>query len=74
MTNLPQIQSHNTLIQAVNARELHHFLQSRQDFSTWIKNQDFVVFHKSVETPTGGRPDIEYHISLDMAKQSALLD
>ena len=42
--------------QTVNARELHAFLQSKQDFSTWIKNrveqydfvenQDFIKLHK----------------------------
>ena len=46
-------------VETVNARELHAFLQSRQDFSTWIKNriadydfvenQDFVRFHKKME-------------------------
>ena len=51
-------------VQTVNARELHAFLQSKQDFSTWIKNrveqydfvenQDFVVFHKKMENPQGG--------------------
>lgn len=45
--------------QAVNARELHQKLGSKQDFSTWIKNriekygfvenQDFEVFHKIME-------------------------
>ncbi|UYZ88023.1 antA/AntB antirepressor family protein [Moraxella bovis] len=84
MTNLPQIQPHNELVQAVNARELHAFLQSRQDFSTWIKNriadydfvenQDFVVFHKNMENPQGGRPSIEYAISLDMAKELSMVE
>ena len=51
--------------QTVNARELHAFLGSKQDFSTWIKNrieqygfvenQDFNLFHNFVENPQGGR-------------------
>lgn len=84
MTNLPQVQEHYELTQAVNARELHAFLQSRQDFSTWIKNriadydfvenQDFVVFHKNMENPQGGRPSIEYAITLDMAKELSMVE
>lgn len=84
MTNLPQVQGHDTLTQAVNARELHAFLKSRQDFSTWIKNriadydfvenQDFVVFHKNMENPQGGRPSIEYAITLDMAKELSMVE
>ena len=48
------------LQQTVNARELHSFLESKQDFSTWIKNrieqydfvenQDFVRFPKKWKT------------------------
>lgn len=51
--------SENNGIQAVSGRYLHSFLQSKQDFSTWIKNrikqygfienQDFEVFDKFVE-------------------------
>jgi len=43
----------------VDARELHKYLRSKRDFSTWIKsridkygfveNQDYLVFHKIVE-------------------------
>lgn len=46
---------------AVNARELHQFLESKQDFSNWIKNriekygfvenQDFEVYNKIIENP-----------------------
>ena len=31
--------SENNGIQAVSGRYLHSFLQSKQDFSTWIKNR-----------------------------------
>ena len=51
------------LQQTVNARELHAFLESKQEFSTWIKNrieqygfvenQDFCSFHKIVERAKG---------------------
>lgn len=67
--------------QTVNARELHAFLDSKQDFSTWIKariaeysfieNQDFVLFHNSMEK---GRPRIEYFITLDMAKELSMVE
>lgn len=67
--------------QTVNARELHAFLDSKQDFSTWIKariaeygfieNQDFVLFHNFMEK---GRPRIEYFITLDMAKELSMVE
>ncbi|AKG08409.1 repressor [Moraxella bovoculi] len=84
MTNLPQIQPHNTLIQAVNARELHEFLQNKRQFSDWIKqriseydfveNQDFVSFSQNCEKPKGGRPTTEYAITLDMAKELSMVE
>ena len=50
---------------AVNARDLHAFLESKRDFSNWIKdrierydlveNVDYVVFNKFGENPNGGR-------------------
>lgn len=84
MTNLPQIQPHDTLIQAVNARELHTFLQNKRQFSDWIKqriaeydfieNQDFVSFSQNCEKPKGGRPTTEYAITLDMAKELSMVE
>lgn len=84
MKNLPQIQAHNTLIQAVNARELHAFLQNKRQFADWIKqriseydfveNQDFVSFSQNCEKPKGGRPTTEYAITLDMAKELSMVE
>lgn len=68
----------------VNARDLHAFLEVGRDFSNWIKarifdydfmeNQDFVVFAKIGENPNGGRPSTDYHLTLDMAKELAMVE
>ena len=75
--------------QTVNARELHAFLESKQDFSTWIKNriseydfienQDFVCVSQKNETQrTDGQVGVsvsyEYYITLDMAKELAMVE
>ncbi len=65
-------------IETVNARDLHKGLESKQDFSTWIKsrlegfieNQDFTL-HKFVE---GKATKIDYYITLDTAKHVAMLE
>ena len=79
---LNQSSINGELQQTVNARELHAFLQSKQDFSTWIKNriekygflenQDFVRFHKKMEANNATM--IEYYITLDMAKEVAMIE
>lgn len=68
--------------QTVNARDLHAFLESKQDFSTWIKkriadfgfieNQDFVRFHKKMEA--NNATVIEYALSLSMAKELSMVE
>lgn len=71
--------------QTVNARELHAFLEVGKDFSTWLKdriekydfieNMDYVRFSpESGKTPCGGRPSVEYHISLSMAKELCMVE
>ena len=81
MNELISLQPHDTLIQAVSARELHAFLQSRQQFADWIKNriadydfvenQDFVTFSENYEK---GRPRLEYALTLDMAKELSMVE
>lgn len=81
MTNLPQIQPHDTLIQAVNARELHHFLQVQTAFKDWIARRiseygflEGVDFCSILSESTGGRPAKEYAITLDMAKELSMVE
>lgn len=69
---------------AVNARDLHKFLESKQEFANWIKNrikdygfvenQDFEVFDNFIKNSEGGRPAREYIISLDMAKELSMVE
>lgn len=70
------------MINAVNARDLHKWLESKQDFSTWVKkrikqcgfeeNYDFVRLHKKMEANNATM--IEYLISFDMAKHLSMLE
>jgi len=65
---------------AVSARDLHEFIGSKQDFSTWIKNrikkydliegEDF-TFHKFVERKATVH---EYILSMDCAKELAMIE
>ena len=71
-------------IETVSARELHSFLESKQDFSTWIKNriekyefvenQDFIKLHKKMELSKTGQVAIEYYVSVSMAKELAMVE
>lgn len=78
------------LVPTCNAREMHCYLEVKRDFSNWIKARiakygfqeaaDYVteVYAKNGENqPTetkGGRPAIEYHLTLDMAKELAMVE
>lgn len=66
----------------VDRRELHAALQSKQDFSTWVKKRlgecdavegvDFDRFHKKMEA--NNATIIEYTIKLETAKEMAMLE
>jgi phage anti-repressor protein/phage antirepressor YoqD-like protein len=67
-------------IQTVNARDLHEFLESKQQYADWIKNRikkyDFVdgVDFTSVHKIMNGAPAIDHHLSLDMAKELSMVE
>lgn len=68
----------------VDGRELHSVLESKQDFSTWVKkrlaecdateNTDYELLHNSVEQVSGTKYRIDYIIKLDTAKEMAMLE
>lgn len=68
-------------IQAVEARELHEFLEVKSDFRNWIKNrikdfgfvenQDFCTIGKNL--PNGGKSR-EYYVSVSMAKELSMVE
>lgn len=72
--------------QLVNARDLHAFLGVGRDFSNWIKgriseygfveNQDFVLIRQNgrIKEKGGDRRSIEYHLTLDTAKELSMVE
>jgi len=71
-------------INAVNARELHQFLESKQEFAHWIKSridkyqfisgQDFTSFDNFIKREKGSSVAKDYIISIDMAKELAMVE
>lgn len=107
--NLKLVKFNDEEQQAVNARDLHKFLEVGRDFSNWIRgriqkygfieNEDFIVDNKNAQihdkinspkraTATDGGFEkataknfvksatqiIDYYISLDMAKELAMIE
>ena len=71
----------------INARELHEKLGNKRQFANWIKqriekfkfaeNEDFIRFNKFVkgdEKGFGNKAIIEYYLTIDMAKELAMVE
>lgn len=66
-------------IQTVNARDLHAFLEVQSEFRSWIKNRiEQYGFTQDVDFVAGkflpGSKRIDYHLSLDMAKELSMVE
>lgn len=69
---------------AVSARELHIFLESKQQFGNWItnrikkygliENQDYVSFNNIIKRETGATTQTEYVLTLDCAKEISMVE
>ncbi len=80
MKELIKIQEQNGN-SVVSARELHSFLESKQEFSNWVKNriekygfQENIDFTTILSKSNGGRPTIEYALTIDTAKEIAMVE
>lgn len=74
------------VVQTICARDLHAFLEVETRFDDWIRrrieeygfveNQDFVAgdFSSKLRKNGRGRPTIDYHLSIDMAKELAMVE
>ena len=67
---------------AVSGRELHKFLGVNDNYTDWFKrmtdygfteNVDFAGLSEKSDKPTGGRPRIDHVMTLDMAKEVAMI-
>ncbi|EES5762009.1 phage antirepressor Ant [Escherichia coli] len=76
------ISNETTLL--VNARDLHTFLDVGKRFASWIveriaeygfvENQDFMIISQLREKIGRGRPAKDYHLTLDTAKELAMVE
>jgi len=89
LINIAQRRLGAEAVETVNARELHAFLEVGRDFSSWIRDRiqqysfveglDFVIA-KSLSTPNPASAKSraqrvhEYHLSIDMAKELAMVE
>ncbi len=70
--------------QLISARELYKFLESKQDFTDWIKkriqkydfveNEDYLLHKFMVQLPNGAKEKHDYILKIDVAKELAMVE
>lgn len=71
-------------VQLVDARTLHAFMVVLRDFTTWIKGRickfgfvegiDYLLTKSGGQLPSGTKYSHDYHLTLDMAKELAMVE
>lgn len=80
LININQTQIDGELVQTVNARDLHAFLEIKSEFRNWIKNRiKECKFRENIDFVTAvnfyrGAQMKEYYITLDMAKHLSMIE
>jgi phage anti-repressor protein/phage antirepressor YoqD-like protein len=83
MNELVKVTKNEQGSQVVSARELHEYLEVGRQFSKWIskymidspyfaENEDYVVLANNGYNLDGGRPQVNYAITIDTAKKLAM--
>ena len=71
--------NYETETPTVSARDLYTGLEIKSNFTTWFDRmseygfEDTKDFFPKKEESTGGRPAVDYEISVDMAKQICMI-
>ena len=78
------IYENNSKERLINARELHKELENKRKFADWIKqrieqygfveNEEFIKHHNFVTVGNLKRPQIDYFITIDMAKELCMVE
>jgi phage anti-repressor protein len=81
MNQLVKVSTNSQGNQVVSARDLHEYLGAGSNVNTWFKNQaeramleDGIDFIQILEQSTGGRPSIDYALTLSSAKEISMLN
>lgn len=81
--NIGKTNINGNSVQTSNAREIHAFLEINKDFSSWIKSQiirarlvdgrDYTFAPGRVSSSSGTKHVIDYYLTIDAAKQVAMM-
>ena len=82
MNELIKVTTNENDEQLVSGRELHEFLEVKDNYTDWFKRMikygfeesvDFISFSEKSDKPFGGRPQINHFLKLDMAKEISMI-